>query len=163
MGRRGTMLALGLVVAGALLSVPIAQATAPTIVPAPSLDFTDTTTCGFDVDVHFTTNGETAKIFSDGTIIVTGALAATFLADHGKSVALNIAGPATITDESVIGRGVGAGPTRCPTARRRSPTTRGPWTSRGRPGSSSTDACCLISAPRSHPERQRGISASATS
>jgi len=108
------MLALGLVVAGALLSVPIAQATAPTIVPAPSLDFTDTTTCGFDVDVHFTTNGETAKIFSDGTIIVTGALAATFSADHGKSVALNIAGPVTITGESVIGRGVGAGPTLLP-------------------------------------------------
>jgi hypothetical protein len=110
---RGTKLALVLAVGGALVSLPIAEATPPTIVPAPSLDFTDTTSCGFDVDVHFTTNGETAKIFSDGTIIVTGPLAATFSADD-KSVALNIAGPATITGESVIGHGVGAGPTLLP-------------------------------------------------
>jgi hypothetical protein len=84
------------------------------IVQAPSGDFTDTTTCGFDVDVHYTTNNETAKIFSDGTIIVTGPLTATFSADDGKSVTLNIAGPATITSESVIGHGVGAGPTLLP-------------------------------------------------
>ena len=110
---RGTKLALVLAVAAALLSVPVAQATPPTIVPAPGVDFTDTTSCGFDVDVHYTTNGETAKIFSDGKIIVTGPLAATFSA-NGKSVALNIAGPATITGESVIGHGVGAGPTLLP-------------------------------------------------
>ena len=109
MGRRGTKLALVLAVAAALLSVPVAQATPPTIVPAPGVDFTDTTSCGFDVDVHLTANGQTAKIFSDGTIIVTGPLAATFSA-NGKSVALNVSGPATITGESVIGHGVGAGP-----------------------------------------------------
>jgi hypothetical protein len=110
---RGTKLALVLAGAAALLSVPVAQATPPTIVPAPGVDFTDTTSCGFDVDVHYTTNGETAKIFSDGKIIVTGPLAATFSA-NGKSVTLNIAGPATITGESVIGHGVGAGPTLLP-------------------------------------------------
>ena len=110
---RGTKLALVLAVGAALLSVPVAQATPPTIVPAPGVDFTDTTSCGFDVDVHYTTNGETAKIFSDGKIIVTGPLAATFSAS-GKSVTLNIAGPATITGESVIGHGVGAGPTLLP-------------------------------------------------
>jgi hypothetical protein len=114
MGRKGTKPALVLAVAAALLSVPVAQATPPTIVPAPSLDLTDTTSCGFDVDVHFTTNDETAKIFSDGTIIVTGPLAATFSADDGKSVTLNIAGPVTITSESVTGHGVGAGPTLLP-------------------------------------------------
>jgi hypothetical protein len=106
-------LALVLAVAAALLSVPVAQATPPTIVPAPSFDFTDTTSCGFDVDIHYTTAGETAKIFSDGTLIVTGPLAATFSAD-GKSVSLNIAGPATITSESVVGHGVGVGPTLLP-------------------------------------------------
>jgi hypothetical protein len=114
MGRRGTKLALVLTVAAALLSVPVAQATPPTIVPAPGVDFTDTTSCGFDVHVHLTANGQTAKIFSDGKIIVTGPLAATFSADNGKSVSLNIAGPATITGESVIGHGVGAGPTLLP-------------------------------------------------
>jgi hypothetical protein len=113
MGRRGTKLALVLAVAAALLSVPVAQATPPTIFPAPGLDFTDTTSCGFDVDIHYTTNGETAKLFSDGTIIVTGPLAASFSA-NGKTVTLNIAGPATITSESVTGHGVGAGPTLLP-------------------------------------------------
>jgi hypothetical protein len=110
---RHTKLALVLAFAAALLIVPVAQATPPTIVPAPGFDFTDTTSCGFDVAIHYTTNGETAKIFSDGTIIVTGPLAASFSA-HGKSVTLNIAGPATITSESVLGHGVGAGPTLLP-------------------------------------------------
>jgi hypothetical protein len=114
MGRRGTKLALVLAVAAALLSVPVTQATPPTIVPAPGFDFTDTTSCGFDVDIHYTTNGETAKIFSDGRLIVTGPLAARFSADDGKSVTLNIAGPAMITGESVTGHGVGTGPTLLP-------------------------------------------------
>jgi hypothetical protein len=110
---RHTKLALVLAFAAALLIVPVAQATPPTIVPAPGFDFTDTTSCGFDVAIHYTTNGETAKIFSDGTIIVTGPLAASFSA-HGKSVTLNIAGLVTITSESVLGHGVGAGPTLLP-------------------------------------------------
>jgi hypothetical protein len=84
------------------------------IVPAPGVDFTDTTACAFAVHAHYTANGETAKIFSDGTIIVTGPLAATFSADNGKSITLNIAGPATITGESAIGHGVGVGPTLLP-------------------------------------------------
>jgi hypothetical protein len=113
MGRRGTKPTLLLAAAAALLSIPVAQATPPAIVPAPGVDFTDTT-CGFAVHAHFTANGETAKIFSDGTIIVTGPLAATFSADNGKSITLNVPGPATITGESVIGHGVGAGPTLLP-------------------------------------------------
>jgi hypothetical protein len=91
----------------------VALATPPTIFPAPGNDFTDTTSCGFDVAVHYTTNGETAKIFSDGRISVTGPLAATFSANQ-KIVSLNISGPATIDGESVIGHGVGAGPTLLP-------------------------------------------------
>jgi hypothetical protein len=114
MGRRRTKLALVLAAAAALLSIPVAQATPPVIVPAPGVDFTDTTTCGFAVHMHFTANGETAKIFSDGTIIVTGPLAATFSADNGKSITLNVPGPARITGELVIGHGVGAGPTLLP-------------------------------------------------
>jgi hypothetical protein len=113
MRRRTTKLALGLAAVAALLSVPVALATPPTIFPAPGNDFTDTTSCGFDVAVHYTTNGETAKIFSDGRISVTGPLAATFSANQ-KIVSLNISGPATIDGESVIGHGVGAGPTLLP-------------------------------------------------
>jgi hypothetical protein len=47
------------------------RATPPVIVPAPISDHSDST-CGFPLQVHFTANAETAKIFSDGTIIVTG-------------------------------------------------------------------------------------------
>jgi hypothetical protein len=83
------------------------------IVPAPAVDFTDAT-CGFVLQVHFTVNGETATIFSDGRIVITGPLQATYSA-NGKSVSLNIAGPATISASgSVIGRGVGAGSTLLP-------------------------------------------------
>jgi hypothetical protein len=108
-GRR----ALFAAVVVALLGVPVALATPPTIVPVLGVDFTDTTSCGFDVAIHYTTNGETAKFFTDGTIIVTGPVAATFSA-NGKTVALNIAGPAMIRGESVTGYGVGAGPTLLP-------------------------------------------------
>lgn len=64
--------------------------------------------------IHYTANGQTAKIFSDGTIIITGPLAATFSA-NGKSLSLNIAGPVTISPSgAVTGYGVGAGPTVLP-------------------------------------------------
>ncbi|MBA3843101.1 MAG: hypothetical protein H0X39_10880 [Actinobacteria bacterium] len=83
------------------------------IVPAPGVDLTFTT-CVFPVAAHLTTNGETAKIFRDGRIIVTGPLAARYSA-NGKSISLNIAGPATISPTGVvIGRGVGVGPLQLP-------------------------------------------------
>jgi hypothetical protein len=96
-----------------VLVVGAAQATPPVIVPAPDVDRTDMT-CEFPVEIHFTTNGETAKIFSDGSIIVTGPLAATYSA-NGYSVSLNIAGPAMISPTgAVTTHGVGAGPTVLP-------------------------------------------------
>lgn len=94
------------------VAVPAAQAAPPVIVPAPGTDFTDTT-CGFPVQIHYTTNGETAKIFSDGTVIVTGPLGATFSA-NGKTVSLNIAGPAMFRGDTAIGHGVGVGPVLLP-------------------------------------------------
>lgn len=98
----------------AALIVPAAQADAPLIVPAPAVDFTDLADCAFPVAVHFTANGQTAKIFSDGTIIVTGPLAVT-LSANGKSVSMNISGPATISPSgTVVGHGVGVGPTLLP-------------------------------------------------
>jgi len=101
----------GLVLAplATLLVIGAAHATPPVIVPAPIDDFTDAT-CGFPLQVNFTTNSETAKIFSDGTIVVSGPLKARYSA-NGKSVSLNIAGPTMISPSgTVIGHGVGAGP-----------------------------------------------------
>ena len=97
-----------------VLVVGAAQATPPVIAPAPFLDFTDETTCGFPLEVHFTVNGQLAKTFSDGTVRVTGPVKATYTA-NGKSVSLNIAGPAEISPTgTVTARGVGAGPTVLP-------------------------------------------------
>jgi hypothetical protein len=63
--------------------------------------------------VHFTVNGETAKAFSSGAVLITGPLTAEFSAND-RTVSLNVSGPVFIQpqDESVtiVGRGVGAGP-----------------------------------------------------
>src|SRR5690348_820471 len=102
-----------LVGAIALLSASMAQAKAPTITPAPGTDFVDATTCGFPVSVTYVVNGQTAKEFTDGRTIVSGPLAAEFAA-NGKSVTLNISGPATITvtnsSVTILGHALGAGP-----------------------------------------------------
>jgi hypothetical protein len=104
--------------AGAALATPLAQAEPPLIEPAPSRDFVDSSTCAFPVSVHFTVNGETAKTFSSGKVIVSGPLAAQFSA-NGKSLTVNISGPVTVTPTSggsimIVGRGVGAGPIETP-------------------------------------------------
>jgi hypothetical protein len=109
---RSNSLVLALLVT--VLVVGAAQATPPVFAPAPFLDFTDETTCGFPLEVHFTVNGQTAKIFSDGTIRVTGPVKATYTA-NGKSLSLNIAGPTMISPTGVaIARGAGAGPIELP-------------------------------------------------
>jgi hypothetical protein len=104
--------------AAAALATPLAQAEPPVIEPAPTQDFVDSSTCSFPVSIHFTVNGETAKTFSSGKVLLTGPLAAQFSA-NGKSVTVNISGPVTITPTSsgsvtVVGRGVGAGPIETP-------------------------------------------------
>jgi hypothetical protein len=104
------------VVAAAACLAPTALADPPAIVPIPNTDFTDTTSCGFDVAIHYTMSNETLKIFSDGTVIASGPIKATFSA-NGKIVALNISGPAMIRGEAVTGLGVGAGPTLLPDGR----------------------------------------------
>jgi hypothetical protein len=97
-----------------VLVVGVAQAAPPVIAPAPFVDFTDETTCGFPLEVHFTVNGQTAKTFSDGTIRVTGPVKATYTA-NGKSLSLNIAGPTMISPTgAAFSRGVGAGPIELP-------------------------------------------------
>jgi hypothetical protein len=97
-----------------VLLVSAAQATPPVFVPAPIPDHTDTRSCAFPVELHYTANGETARFFSDGTIIISGPLAATYSA-NGKSLSLNIAGPSKIMPSGAIfGYGVGTGPTVLP-------------------------------------------------
>jgi hypothetical protein len=97
-----------------VLVVGAAQATPPVIEPAPFPDFTDTTTCGFPLEVHFTVNEQTAKIFSDGTIRITGPVKATYTA-NGKSLSLSLAGPTVISPTGAFtAQGVGAGPMELP-------------------------------------------------
>jgi hypothetical protein len=104
---------LGLSLIVALLIVPAAQAGSPVFVPLPVQDFTFGT-CAFPVDVHIAANDETGIFFTDGRIIVSGRLAATFTA-NGKSVSLNVSGPTMISPTgTVIGHGVGIGPTALP-------------------------------------------------
>jgi hypothetical protein len=101
---------LGLSLVAAMAVVPAAQAAPPVFVPLPAQDFTFSGICAFDVAVHITASGERGIFFSDGTIIVSGPLAATFSA-NGKSVSLNVSGPTKISPSgTVIGHGVGIGP-----------------------------------------------------
>ena len=108
---RGIVIGLALLTAG--IAAPFALADKPVKAPAPGSDFTDNTTCGFPVDIHYTVNGQHAITFEDGRVIVAGPLAAEFSANN-KSVTVSIAGPAFITptDGSVmiVGHGTGAGP-----------------------------------------------------
>ena len=102
---------LMLVVVVLAVAVPVARADQPIIAPAPATDYVDTTSCAFPVSVHFVVNDETAKIFTNGKVKITGPLVAEYSA-NGKTVSLNISGPGTtiVGSTLVIGRGVGAGP-----------------------------------------------------
>lgn len=85
-----------LMTVGAAIAAPDVYADQPTITPAPSTDFVDTS-CGFPVSVHFVVNNETAKTFTNGTTIITGPLFAELSGPTGKSITLNTSGPGTIT------------------------------------------------------------------
>jgi hypothetical protein len=116
---RKLLVPLVLMMAGAAIAAPDVLADPPTITPAPSSDYTDTTSCAaFHVSVHFTVNGDTAKTFASGTTIITGPLFAEYSA-NGKSVTLNISGPGRLTVSNgsvlIILHGVGAGPLLTPT------------------------------------------------
>jgi hypothetical protein len=89
----------------AAIIVPGAQATRPTFIPVPAISFTDTT-CGFEMSVQGSA-GQTAKVFSNGTVIVTGPLTATVSA-NGKTLTLSIPGPfVAINGHTVFGLGRG--------------------------------------------------------
>ena len=110
---RRLKLVLPVAAAAAAFLASSAAADPPTFVPLPTADFTDTTSCAFPVAISYGTSCERAVIFTNGDVNVNGPVTATFAA-NGKSVSLNISGPAFIRGDTVIGRGVGAGPTALP-------------------------------------------------
>ena len=108
---RRSLLLLVAVLAVALL-VPAAHASPPTFIPQPSTSFIDPT-CGFDTTVDLV-SGETLRLFSNGNLLVTGPLTATFSA-NGKSVTVNAPGPAIgIIGHTFVGEGLTGGPTQLP-------------------------------------------------
>jgi hypothetical protein len=103
-----------LMTAGIAVAAPGAYAGKPTKMPVVQMNFVDTTSCPFPVAAEVVVNKETAKTFSNGTIIITGRLVVTYSA-NGKSVTLNISGPGKgfvgpNGSLVIIGHGVGAGP-----------------------------------------------------
>jgi hypothetical protein len=110
---RHLKLVLPVVAAAAAFLASSAAAGAPQFIPLPGTDFTDTTSCAFPVAITYTTNDARGIFFDNGDVIVNGAIKATFAA-NGKSVSLNISGPAIIRGDTVTGLGVGAGPTYLP-------------------------------------------------
>jgi len=104
-----------LVVVAAAVIAPAARADSPTFTPVEAFTFTDST-CGFDVLVQGSA-GETLKEFSNGTVIVSGPLSATFSA-NGKTVTVNIPGPfIAISGHTATAYGLGAGAFQLPDGR----------------------------------------------
>jgi len=104
-----------LTVLAAALAVPTAHASPPTFIPQPSTSFIDPT-CGFDTNVELSA-GETLRLFSNGNLLVTGPLTATFSA-NGKSVTVNASGPLiATTGHEFFGQGITVGPIQLPDGR----------------------------------------------
>ena len=94
------------------LIVPAAHADSPTFTPLPASTFTDST-CGFDVTVQISA-GETLKVFSNGTLIVSGPLTTTVSA-NGKTITVAVPGPlVAVSGHAVYGLGVSFVPVQLP-------------------------------------------------
>jgi hypothetical protein len=83
-------------------------------VPVENVDFIDSSSCAFPVDVHYDQSRETLRIFSNGDFAVTGALKVTVsnADDPSKSMTINVSGPEFVfvsADGDVVARIVGAG------------------------------------------------------
>ncbi|HEU6443685.1 MAG TPA: hypothetical protein VFL61_01360 [Gaiellaceae bacterium] len=105
---RKSLLAAVVAVLVSLALAPSAAAEKPIIEPAPFGEFTGQYCEDFLVRVAETTNRGTAKIFSDGSVIITGTLnvAVTNL-ETGKTISLNISGPAMFSSDGSTLVGVG--------------------------------------------------------
>jgi len=143
------MLVAASVAVGGLVVVPLAAAHKPVFEPLPAQEFTDTTSCVFDVSVTLS-EGQTAKTFSSGKVIITGPLTGTFSA-NGTTLTLNVSGPVTINADgmSAVGRGVGAGPVLLPDGsvklvQAAGPVSIGPDGAKLEHGTVLTDICAAL-------------------
>jgi hypothetical protein len=94
--------------AAAALFIPTAFADKPVFEPSPFPDATGRYCEDFDVLVHATTNKGRTLVFSSGAVMITGALKVEVTnLDTGKTIALNISGPATISAEGDVLTGTG--------------------------------------------------------
>ena len=80
-----------------LATAAVASADAPTREPVVLSDTTlPADICGFPIDVTFLVTNQTMTTFSDGRILITGALEVR-LTSQTTSIVLNVSGPTTIT------------------------------------------------------------------
>jgi hypothetical protein len=104
--RKGFTIALVVVVAALL--APAALAEKPVKTPSPFGEFTGQYCEDFAVRVAATTDQGTLKTFSSGAAMITGALKVDVTnLENGKTIGLNISGPATFTADgtTLIGTG----------------------------------------------------------
>lgn len=90
---RRSLVLLVAVVTG--IVAPAAAADPPERFPAPTPELITGSFCeDFDVALRLTTNSETATIFSNGSVIITGALKGTLEnVETGKTINVNFSGP----------------------------------------------------------------------
>lgn len=104
--RKGFVIALTAV--AAVLLAPTALADKPVKEPAPFGEFTGQYCEDFAVRIVATTDQETMKTFSDGSAMITGSLKVDVTnLENGKTIALNISGPATFTADGAMLIGTG--------------------------------------------------------
>jgi hypothetical protein len=105
---RKTLITAVVAVLAALALAPSAAAEKPIIEPAPFGTFTGQYCEDFMVRVSETTNRGMAKIFSDGSVIITGTLKVDVTnVETGKTISLNISGPAMFSSDGSTLVGVG--------------------------------------------------------
>src|SRR3954453_5140108 len=92
---------LFVLLAALVVAAPTATAQRPEMGPVLNEDPPVDETCGFPVTTHYTVDREVAKVFANGTILITGRLVAEF-SGNGKTITPNISGPGriTFTDDS---------------------------------------------------------------
>jgi len=77
-----------------VLVAPIASADRPTTDPVNNPDQTIAGICPFTVFAHFDVDREKVITFSNGNFLITGALKVTFTTSTGKTLSVNVSGPA---------------------------------------------------------------------
>jgi hypothetical protein len=85
---------LFVVVLSVVLAAPIASADRPTIDPVNNPDQTIAGICPFTVFAHVDVGREKVITFSNGNFLITGALKVTLTTSTGKTLSINVSGPA---------------------------------------------------------------------